>query len=116
VTTAFLHEDAQGPDTYVVPPDEYCRKGGQQKVWLLKKSLYGMRASPKAWQEHVTGLLQGFGYLQGRHDRSVFAHPGTRMLIVLHGDDMTLSGPGAEVDRLVASLRSNLLLKLSEPL
>ena len=85
VTTAFLHADAQGPDTYVVPPDEYCRRGGQQKVWLLKKSLYGMRASPKAWQEQVTGLLQGLGYLQGRHDSSVFAHPGTRMLIASRG-------------------------------
>jgi len=100
----------------MVPPDEYEGRGRQPKAWLLKKSLYGMRASPKAWQEHVTSLLQARGYLQGRHDGSVFAHPSTKLLIVLHVVDMTLSGPGAEVDRLVADLRSDLLLKVTEPL
>ena len=53
VSTAFLHapiekdHDGKQRDVYLWPPKEFCQQ--QDKIWRLKKAMYGLRSSPKAW-------------------------------------------------------------------
>jgi len=61
VNTAFLH--AQIPDdqpTFIWPPKEVSTPDNPI-VWPLKKSLYGLRTSPKAWQDHVFKVFTEVG-------------------------------------------------------
>ena len=54
VSTAFLYASLpEGQDVYCRPPNVLVRLGLVQPgiVWKLKKALYGLRTSPKAWEE-----------------------------------------------------------------
>ena len=61
VSTAFLY--AQLPedhDVYCRPPNAFIRLGLAKPgvVWKLNKALYGLRTSPKAWEEERDEKLQ----------------------------------------------------------
>ena len=45
VKTAFLHGDIE-ESIYMFQPEGYVKKGDENKVCLLKKSLYGLKRSP----------------------------------------------------------------------
>ena len=54
VSTAFLYASLpEGQNVYCRPPNVLVRLGLVQPgiVWKLKKALYGLRTSPKAWEE-----------------------------------------------------------------
>ena len=55
VGTAFLHATVTG-ELYVVPPHEFYDQGSA--LWKLKKARYGLRAAPRAWQDHLAELLR----------------------------------------------------------
>ena len=62
VSTALLHapiakdHDGKQRDVYLWPPKELCPQ--QDKIWRLKKAMYGLRSSPKAWQDYLAEVLQ----------------------------------------------------------
>ena len=70
VSTAFLY--AQLPEDHIVycrPPNALVRLGLVQPgvVWKLNKALYGLRTSPKAWEEERDEKLQNLTWiLNGR--------------------------------------------------
>ena len=54
IPTAFLHAPLQkGQEAYCCPPNVLINLGLVQPgvVWKLKKALYGLPTSPKAWEE-----------------------------------------------------------------
>ena len=68
VSTAFLHapiaKDNEGKqrDIYLWPPTELCPQ--QDKQWRLKKAMYGLRSSPKAWQDYLAEALEKLGFVR----------------------------------------------------
>jgi hypothetical protein len=52
----------------------------------------------------------------GPKGSSMFACPKTRAVVALPVDDLTLSGPAAELESMISGLKKDLLLKTSEPL
>ena len=54
-STAFLHANWTGEETFVWPPEELYPQGGV--VWRLKKALYGLKNSPKLWQDHFAATM-----------------------------------------------------------
>ena len=48
VKTAFLHGELK-EEVYVSQPEAFIVSGEEQKVYKLKKALYGLRQAPRAW-------------------------------------------------------------------
>ena len=62
VNMAFLNDDLY-KDIYMVQPKGFEQEGKENHVCKLKKSLYGLKQSPRAWYQKIdTFLIQnGFG-------------------------------------------------------
>ena len=97
VKTAFLQADVRGPDEKTIaikPPREANEAPGT--VWLLRKSLYGLRSAPKAWWKTLTSaLVKEFGFHQCAFDQACFTviRDGKSIgVLVLHVDDMLVAG------------------------
>ena len=52
VKTAFLNGDLE-EDIYMVQPEGFVQEGKEDYVCKLKKSLYGLKQSPRAWYQKI---------------------------------------------------------------
>ena len=70
VNNAFLHGDIT-EEVYMRLPPGYsnCHPG---KVCRPKKSLYGLRQSPRNWFEKLTIALRRYGFKQAHKDHTLF--------------------------------------------
>ena len=79
ISTAFLHAAAAataGVALRMYPPTEFY-EATDKIVWKLNKALYGLRSSPKAWQDHLADILQHVLHLvRLRTEPNVFKTPG----------------------------------------
>ena len=50
VKTTFLHGDLDA-EIYMKQPERFTVKGKKELVWKLKKSLYGLKQSPRMWYQ-----------------------------------------------------------------
>jgi hypothetical protein len=93
VKNAFLHGDLQEEVYMEIPPDETT-----EKVCRLKKSLYGLKQSPRAWFNRFRRALCDMGYKQCNGDHTVFYRHSRRQIVVLvvYVDDIILTGDDEE--------------------
>jgi len=54
------------------PPGFVTQGEYAQKVRMLKKSLYGLKQSPKAWFRRFASVIQEFDLCRAKKDHSVF--------------------------------------------
>lgn len=52
VKAAFLNVELK-EEVYVSQPEEFIVKGKEDHVYKLRKALYGLRQSPRAWYSHI---------------------------------------------------------------
>ena len=52
VKTTFIHGYHE-QDIYMKQPEGFTRKGKEELVYRLKKSLYGVNPSPKMWHQKI---------------------------------------------------------------
>ena len=71
IKNAFLNGELE-EEVYMVQPPGFCKKGNEGKVCRLKKSLYGLKQSPKAWFDRFTKVLKEQSYQQGHSDHTLF--------------------------------------------
>ena len=62
--------------------------GKGEVAWKVERSLYGLRNSPKSWQDHLSELLVCCGFRRGRSDGCVFYKGGDDVTLVVHVDDI----------------------------
>jgi ribonuclease HI len=113
VQTAFLN--AKCDDVIFIRPPKDA-EGDRTVLWQLKRSLYGLRKSPKLWHEHLTRLLEQEGWLPSFHDPAVYIHKSGEGMIVVHVDDLCFSASEDLVNSTVAALRKSIILKTCDPL
>ena len=91
VKTAFLHGDID-EEVYMEQPAGY--EDGTNRVCKLRKSLYGMKQSPRKWNEKFTCFLAKEKLIAIPEDPCVFVRKtGTDILIVcLYVDDGLVAG------------------------
>ena len=60
ISTAFINTPLPPtePPIYVQPPAEWYYNS-PTTLWRLKKAMYGLRTSPKLWQQHLGAVLSG---------------------------------------------------------
>ena len=94
VSTAFLHAavttSPDEEDIYIVPPVEYYP--GKDVLWRLHKAMYGLRTSPRAWQEHFAIELQQMGCRRLLTDPNIYVDAVHQVYVIAYVDDIMCFG------------------------
>nr|GEW16441.1 retrovirus-related Pol polyprotein from transposon TNT 1-94 [Tanacetum cinerariifolium] len=69
-------------EVYVNQPDGFVDPYHPDKVYRLKKALYGIKQAPKAWYDELSNFLVSKGFSKGSIDPTLF--------ISKHGEDILL--------------------------
>ncbi|RVW98382.1 Retrovirus-related Pol polyprotein from transposon RE2 [Vitis vinifera] len=73
IKNAFLHGDL-AEEVYMKQPPGFVAQGESGLVCRLRRSLYGLKQSPRAWFSRFSSVVQEFGMLRSTADHSVFYH------------------------------------------
>ena len=94
VNIAFLNSDIE-ETVYIEQPEGYEVPGMEDFVCLLRKTLYGLKQSPRAWFQLIASVLVDFDFKQCESDPCIFIHKnqdGQRTYIALYVDDLLIAG------------------------
>ena len=101
-TNAFVQSVLNSP-VWVHIPRGFVSKLGPGHCLRLRRSLYGLRRSPKLFYEHCTKGFKKLGFTQSKFDPCLLYRPG--MLIVIYVDDCGIGAADPnDIDRLVDDL------------
>jgi hypothetical protein len=108
VKIVFLHGDLE-EEIYMKKPERFVVKGKKELVCKLKKSLYGLKQSPRMWYQKFDTYILGLGFLRSRVDHCVYSkHVGNQFIyVVLDVYDMLLVGNNMDVIKNVKSKLSS---------
>ncbi len=73
-------------------PQGFVHQGGEHLVCKLQKSLYGLKQSPRAWNQKVDAFLKRIEFMKSEADPSVYvAQVGdVKFFIVVYVNDLIL--------------------------
>ena len=76
-------------------------KGKKALVSKLKKSLYGLKQSPRMWYQRFDTFIWGLGFIRSKTDHYVYFKLISDCVIylVLYVDDMLLVGNDKEINQ-----------------
>lgn len=89
VQTAFLNGVIKS-EVYIYPPDGYLVE--QNKVFLLQKSLYGLRESPRDWYECFHNFMLYLNFRRSNYDYCLYigCYNSNQVYIILYVDDLLI--------------------------
>lgn len=58
---------------YMDQPEGYVVPGKEHLVCRLKKSLYGLKQSARAWNQKTNAILQELGFVRGAADQCLYS-------------------------------------------
>ena len=85
IKTAFLNGELQEL-VYIKQPTGY--EDGTQRVCNLKRALYGLKQSPRMWNQGLVNFWKEYGFEQCRSDQCVLMMDN--MILGMHVDDLVL--------------------------
>ena len=105
VNTAFLYAPLDEV-IYVEQPEGFRKAGpkGEKLVCQMKRSLYGLKQSPRNWNQVIDAWLTDYGLTASSADPCVYVKrsdgkSGSLMIVMLWVDDLTICGNNAaEID------------------
>ena len=77
----------------------------------MNKAIYGLRSSPKAWQNHLAETLQELGMQRLTSEPNVFKTATGNAFILVYVDDLRFLGEPTVVNKLFADIQQQLLLR-----
>ncbi len=91
VKTAFLNGELE-EDIYMDQPQGFVQEGKEQLVCKLKKSLYGLKQSPRAWYQRIDMFFTHECFSRSQADHSLYVkQTGEYLLIVIiYVDDLII--------------------------
>lgn len=114
VKTAFLHGDLD-ETIYMQQPVGFVSRNEQSKVCLLKKSLYGLKQSPRQWYLRFDSFILSCGFSRSKLDHCVYLkHTVCKspIYLLLYVDDMLLASKSmSEINKLKNQLSSEFDMK-----
>ena len=114
VKTAFLHGELE-EKIYMRQPERFIDKTFPQHVCLLKKSLYGLKQSPRQWYKRFDAFVLSIGFIRSEFDSCFYftSLDDNPIYIMLYVDDMLLiSKSVAKIDKLKCDLYSVFDMKI----
>ncbi|KAJ4703754.1 Retrovirus-related Pol polyprotein from transposon TNT 1-94 [Melia azedarach] len=93
VKTTFLHGELE-EEIYMTQLDGFQVPGKEDYVCKLKKSLYGLKQSPRQWYKRFDSYMIEIGYTRSPYDCCVYyskATNGSLIYLVLYVDDMLIA-------------------------
>ena len=114
VKTAFLHGELE-EDIYMTQPDGFQVPEKEDYVCKLKKSLYGLKQSPRQWYKRFDGFMIEIGYNRSPYDCCVYHSKlknGSYIYLVLYVDDMLIAiENNSDIQRLKGLLSAKFEMK-----
>ncbi|KAE8700517.1 hypothetical protein F3Y22_tig00110556pilonHSYRG00215 [Hibiscus syriacus] len=114
VKTAFLHGELE-ETIYMDQPDGYCTLETKDKVCLLKKSLYGLKQSPRQWYKRFDEFMLRIGFARSSYDSCVYMKKQDdeiSVFLLLYVDDMLVASRSKEeVQKIKGMLNSEFDMK-----
>ena len=97
VHNAFLHGDLDEEVFMKLPPGFHAPEKGM--VCRLRKSLYGLKQSPRCWFAKFAKALFDYGFVQCGADHSLFSLITRKkeLHVLIYVDDLVLTGSSNEV-------------------
>ena len=93
VKTAFLHGDLEEV-IYMAQPEGFVKTRKENLVCRLKKSLYGLKQSPRQWYKRFDSYMLKINFRRCLKDCCVYYHvfeDGMIILLLLYVDDMLIA-------------------------
>ncbi|KAF0734179.1 hypothetical protein Ae201684P_003169 [Aphanomyces euteiches] len=111
--TAFLNADMDDFEVYIEQPKAMEVQDQEDKVCLLKKSLYGLHQAPHEWNSTLHRYLLTLGFKRCEKDYGLYIKwveedDGSQVVIFLtiYVDDLILLGPDYLAEPVAQSLKS----------
>ncbi|KAE8715970.1 hypothetical protein F3Y22_tig00110156pilonHSYRG00076 [Hibiscus syriacus] len=98
VKTAFLYGVLE-ETIYMDQPDGYCTLETKDKVCLLKKSLYGLKQSPRQWYKRFDEFMLRIGFARSSYDSCVYMKKQDGEIstyLLLYVDDILVASKSKE--------------------
>ena len=107
VTTAFLIGELE-EEVYVRQPEGFVSEGQEHLVCKLKRSIYGLKQSPRCWNSALDCQLKAMSFAQTTSDPCLYiSTEGEMFVIAVYVDDIVLAGKSdrrlSEVKKALAS-------------
>lgn len=114
VNTAFLH-GVLDEEIYMHQPDGFKVVDKESQVYRLRKSLYGLKQSPRQWYKRFDSFMLNHGFTRSLYDCCVYMrklHGGDYIYLLLCVDDMLIASKRKmEIDRLKSQLGKEFEMK-----
>ncbi|GJR81066.1 ribonuclease H-like domain-containing protein [Tanacetum coccineum] len=97
---------------YMRPPEGYFSLGN--RVCKLKKSLYGLKQTPRQWNAKLTSTLTENGFSQSKSNYSLFTKTdkGVFLALLVYVDDIIITSNNvAEIENFKVFLKSKFMIK-----
>ena len=92
VTTAFLNGNLE-EEIYMTQPKGFATEGEEHLVCKLKKSIYGLKQSPRCWNAALDSHLKEMGFVQSTSDPCIYVDAGGDVFYIgVYIDDIVLAG------------------------
>ena len=74
-------------------PEGFVSDGQEDLVCKLKRSIYGLKQSPRCWNSALDNKLKQMGFVQAKGDPCLYlASEGEMFIIAVYVDDIVLAG------------------------
>ncbi|CAA7015031.1 unnamed protein product [Microthlaspi erraticum] len=113
VKTAFLHGDLD-QELYMEQPEGFEVNKDKDQVCLLKKSLYGLKQSPRLWNKRFNKFMMEQKFLRSERDTCVYVKKVDQgfVYLLLYVDGMLLAAKEmTEIEKLKKVLSSEFEMK-----
>ncbi|RVW49359.1 Retrovirus-related Pol polyprotein from transposon TNT 1-94 [Vitis vinifera] len=114
VKTAFLHGNLE-EEIYMKQPEGFVDSEKSDHVCFLKKSLYGLKQSPRQWYKRFDAFMVSHEFIRNQYDSCVYFKTlpdGSFIYLLLYVDDMLIAAKNrAEINKLKQLLSSEFEMK-----
>ena len=114
ITTAFLNGNLK-EEVNMKQPEGFLVNGQEHLVCRLRKSIYGLKQSPRCWNQALDAQIKLMGFKQSTSDPCIYTsttESGGLLVLAVYVDDILLAGKSQQkIAQVKADLRKLFQLK-----